>query len=224
MATPSPRGESRPCAFPLGTARQVERAAQQQIVGGEFLGIGLALGVGRPSGQTERVVVGERWLFALRPDEVDAGDGDMRTARPVEALGQCIDHLGADRSPEAHHPRSGHCIGVVDRPYRLAIVDHSAGRVGERQHHRLRTLVVGVVVHRDRDGLADLAGGKGQPSARRRVVQSGRRGAVAGGVVDRRRPVSRTAQGGHEIERRAFCLIDFGIRDRQHRRACDAGF
>ena len=89
---------------------------------------------------------------------------------PSRALRQRIDHLASDGAPEAHHPRFRHRVGVVDGPDGRGVAEHRAGGVGERQHHRLRALVVAVVVHRDRDGLARLACGEAEPSARRRVV------------------------------------------------------
>ena len=82
-------------------------------------------------GQSERIVAGERRLFALRPDEVDAGDGDVRAACTVEALRQRIDDLGSDRAPEAHHPRPRHRIRVLDRPRR-----HRVGEIRPRTGSR----------------------------------------------------------------------------------------
>ena len=71
---------------PVAAAREVERASKPNVVGGDGPRIGFALGVLRPLGVPERVVVFGLWLQTRGPDEVDAGDGDVRPACTVEAL------------------------------------------------------------------------------------------------------------------------------------------
>ena len=124
---PPPRGEGGASLMrPVAAAREVERASKPNVLGGDGPRIGFALGVLRPLGVPERVVVFGLWLQTRCPDEVDAGDGDVRPACTVEALRQCIHHLASDRAPEAHHPRLRHRVRVLDRPRRGGVLDARA--------------------------------------------------------------------------------------------------
>ena len=71
---------------PVPRARDVEGAPEQDVVAGDALRIGLALGVLRPLGEPERVVVGERWLLYLCPDDVDTGATVARESFVVRSM------------------------------------------------------------------------------------------------------------------------------------------
>ena len=96
---PSPCGVGRPSSF-SGSRREMEAAAEQEVVPRQLLRRLRALRSVRPCGQCERIVglrFGER---SRCPGEWDTADGHVRSRAAFQALAERVDHWRADGAPK----------------------------------------------------------------------------------------------------------------------------
>ena len=158
-------------------------------------------------------------LELSRTPQICAGDAHPGVIPAFEAFGEPLHHLASDRASHPDHPRGRHWIGVVDGAGGARVAEPYSRWVGQGEGHVLRSLVVRIVVHGDRDDLAGFArcedqrpGGCVIVGARARCCRR----------WSRSRPWwsarSSPAQRHLEVEGDAFGLVHRCVGDRDFRR------